>query len=189
VRLIWFVLFFSHVVCRDLRYPVETPALTAERRFELHGVFPAHSTQNDVYQLVGESALEWLWEGFNATILAYGLSGTGKTYSLFGHGVVGELNGEGLCPRILAALFNRIAHAGAPDTFTVGMSCWDVHGSHAVDLLAADAEAPTVSRLVAVNVPSARQARQLLHFAHSRSINWSRALGSGASRERDRACG
>ena len=33
---------------------------------------------------MGEDALSWLIDGFNATVVAFGQMGTGKTHSLFG---------------------------------------------------------------------------------------------------------
>jgi len=123
------------MICSDPRYPSDVPPATAERRFPMTSAFPAVSQQRDVYAVIGEDALDWLWDGFNATIIAHGQSGTGKTYTLHGHGIVGELEGEGLCPRILAALYNRIAHSQNGNVFTVGMSCWDVHAADVVDLL------------------------------------------------------
>ena len=114
--------------------------MTAERRFDVSAAFPPNAQQNDLYQHIGESALDWLWDGFNAAIIAHGQTQTGKTYSLFGHSTVGDSGGEGICLRLLAALFNRIAHAvPAPEAFTVGMSCWDVHGQFVTDLLTPEA--------------------------------------------------
>lgn len=116
--------------------------------------FPAVAHQRDVYSVIGEEALDWLWDGFNATVVAHGQCGTGKTYTLHGHGVVGEVEGEGLCPRLLSALYNRIAHSQHGDAFTVGISCWDVHASDVVDLLADNEGKPQVisnNRVVTVH--------------------------------------
>ena len=56
-----------------------------------------------------QEALEWFLDGFNATIVTYGQSGTGKTHSLFGVGA-GRSDGDlGLIPRMLADFFRRCA--------------------------------------------------------------------------------
>lgn len=56
------------------------------RRFDVTRALSRHASQQDVYDKVGASLLEWLWQGFNANLVAYGQQGTGKTYSLLSPG-------------------------------------------------------------------------------------------------------
>ena len=48
------------------------------------------TTEDDVFDTVGASAVQWFWDGFNTAIIANGESGSGKTYTLHG-------NNFGLC--------------------------------------------------------------------------------------------
>lgn len=71
-----------------------------------------YASQAQVFDDLGTGMLENAWEGFNCTILAYGQTGTGKSYTMMGTGgVVEGLNEEelGLIPRICRALFRRVA--------------------------------------------------------------------------------
>ena len=47
-------------------------------------VFDASSAQDEVYQGAAKPAVASVVEGFNASIIAYGLTGTGKTYTMDG---------------------------------------------------------------------------------------------------------
>ncbi|XP_071453556.1 uncharacterized protein [Hetaerina americana] len=83
---------------------------------------PHHASQEMVYQRLGCEVLDALLSGYNACVLAYGQSGSGKTYTMAG-GVEGEKkdNGEipcppatrGLTPRICEGLFARLRAASS----------------------------------------------------------------------------
>lgn len=44
----------------------------------------AHATQEKVYETLGKTALDALFSGFNACLVAYGQSASGKTYTMMG---------------------------------------------------------------------------------------------------------
>ena len=44
-----------------------------------------YTDQKKVWTLLGESVLEKAWRGINNTIFAYGQTGAGKSYSIFGY--------------------------------------------------------------------------------------------------------
>ncbi|XP_046592745.1 uncharacterized protein LOC107228132 [Neodiprion lecontei] len=62
-----------------------------------------HATQEKVYESLGTSALDALFSGFNACLVAYGQSASGKTYTM-----MGPKNDPGLTPRLCEGLFFRI---------------------------------------------------------------------------------
>ncbi|CCW69083.1 unnamed protein product [Phytomonas sp. Hart1] len=53
-------------------------------RFTYHTVFDEKSTQTDIMHAIGEKAVDRVLEGYHGTVLGYGQSGSGKTYSLIG---------------------------------------------------------------------------------------------------------
>ncbi|XP_046402582.1 uncharacterized protein LOC124168410 [Ischnura elegans] len=83
---------------------------------------PDYASQEMVYQRLGCEVLDALLSGYNACVLAYGQSGSGKTYTMAG-GLDGDKkNGEalslpsatrGLTPRICEGLFARLRAAAA----------------------------------------------------------------------------
>lgn len=55
------------------------------KRFSFHKVFTPKSNQAVIYQNVVAPLVEKVLNGYTCTLLVYGQSGTGKTYTLFGN--------------------------------------------------------------------------------------------------------
>ena len=55
-----------------------------DKKFHFHGIFDEDATQADVYEILAEDCVTSVVEGINATIFAYGQSGSGKTYAING---------------------------------------------------------------------------------------------------------
>jgi len=54
------------------------------REFAVDFVLGREATQAETYEAVGREVVDDVLEGFNGTILAYGQTGTGKTYTIYG---------------------------------------------------------------------------------------------------------
>ena len=54
------------------------------REFAVDTVLGRGATQAETYEAVGREVVDDVLEGFNGTILAYGQTGTGKTYTIYG---------------------------------------------------------------------------------------------------------
>jgi len=72
----------------------------------LDHVFDKGINQAAVYEKVGKPTLESVLSGYNGTILAYGQTGTGKTYTMFGPDIYDE-NKKGVIPRAAGEMFQR----------------------------------------------------------------------------------
>ncbi|KAI9557590.1 hypothetical protein GHT06_017418 [Daphnia sinensis] len=88
-------------------------ASSQSRQFAFDYCFPATdgssvsaniASQEKVFEELGMPVLNSLFDGYNACVLAYGQSGTGKTYTMMGTPL--EL---GLAPKLCTAIFERIA--------------------------------------------------------------------------------
>lgn len=56
-----------------------------DKVFEMNGVFGETSTNEDLFNIVMKSDIrDSLFEGFNCTCFVYGMTGAGKTYTMFG---------------------------------------------------------------------------------------------------------
>jgi len=77
------------------------------REFGFDRVFPMEATQAEVFAASGAVALEDCLAGFNSTVLAYGQTSSGKTYSMLNHGP--DPDSAGILPRVLFGLFLHIA--------------------------------------------------------------------------------
>lgn len=55
-----------------------------DRQYVFDATFGADSTQHDVYNKTTEPLIRSVLEGYNATVFAYGATGSGKTYTMVG---------------------------------------------------------------------------------------------------------
>ncbi len=74
---------------------------------EYDGAFSGSSSQSEVFSAVAEPLLAAAAAGKSATVITYGASGTGKTYTMFGD-LLGGSHGAGLVPRTMRALWSRL---------------------------------------------------------------------------------
>ncbi|KAL9547751.1 hypothetical protein PS6_006978 [Mucor atramentarius] len=78
--------------------------------FTFDHVFGTTSTQSEIFSTLGDSLIRKFIEGYNITILAYGQTSSGKTYTM---GTAANGNGmnsvdEGIVPRSMALLFDLL---------------------------------------------------------------------------------
>ena len=71
--------------------------------YQFDRVFDASSGQDEVYQGAAQSAVASVVEGFNASIIAYGQTGTGKTYTM-----EGTAEAPGIIPRAIGDIFAHV---------------------------------------------------------------------------------
>ncbi|OMJ91670.1 hypothetical protein SteCoe_5697 [Stentor coeruleus] len=75
-----------------------------KKSFTFDGVFDPYIIQKEAYVKIAKPVVDSVLEGYNGTILAYGQTGTGKTYSMIGG--PGEL--KGIIPRCMKQIFTTI---------------------------------------------------------------------------------
>ena len=81
-----------------------TISLADGGRFSFNHVFDGEADNARVYRQLGQPLVRSVLDGYNGTLIAYGQTGTGKTYTLNEPGRLGTA-AEGLMPRMLRALF------------------------------------------------------------------------------------
>ncbi|VEU22463.1 DEKNAAC103565 [Brettanomyces naardenensis] len=96
-------------------------------------VFDESTQQEEIFDYSIRQTTDDLAEGYNGTVLCYGQTGAGKSYT-----VMGDLDDEeekGLIPRIFERIFEIIE--GSPKTleYTVGVSYLEVYNEYLRDLL------------------------------------------------------
>ncbi|EEC18035.1 conserved hypothetical protein, partial [Ixodes scapularis] len=64
---------------------------------------PEHERGSRVYKEIGQDVVQSAWQGYNAALMAYGQSGSGKSYSIIGYGA-----NIGIVPRLCEDLFQEI---------------------------------------------------------------------------------
>ena len=76
-------------------------------------------------------------EGFNGTIFAYGQTSSGKTHTMQGPDIE-DLEMQGIIPRMVRTVFNRIETASENIEFTVKISMIEIYMEKIKDLLCPD---------------------------------------------------
>lgn len=103
------------------------------KTFTFDIVFDIDSKQLDVYNETARPIVDKVLAGYNGTILAYGQTGTGKTYTMEGVRTEPEL--KGIIPNSFAHIFGHIAKANEDVTFLVRVSYFEIYNEEIRDLL------------------------------------------------------
>ena len=73
-------------------------------------------------------------EGFNGTVFAYGQTGSGKTFTMQGPDI-DDYEMQGIIPRMVRTIFNRIDNSSENIEFTVKVSMAEIYMERIKDLL------------------------------------------------------
>ncbi|XP_046708142.1 kinesin-like protein KIF9 isoform X1 [Silurus meridionalis] len=100
--------------------------------FRLNGVLH-NVSQEDMYEQVADSVVLGALEGYNGTIMCFGQTGAGKTFTMTG--ATENYKQRGIIPRAIQKVFceigNRVEH-----TFSVHLSFLEIYNETLMDLLA-----------------------------------------------------
>ncbi|DBB04859.1 TPA: hypothetical protein ACH3X3_010146 [Trebouxia sp. C0006] len=102
----------------------------AQSEFEFDKILPENSVQSDVYQAAVQPVVEDVLNGYNGTIMAYGQTGAGKTYTLSSI----QPEAIGMIPRAAAEIFAHIS-TDVLNEYTVFMSYIQIYMEMIQDLL------------------------------------------------------
>ena len=113
--------------------------------FTFDYVADSSTTQNEVFDMIGQPFTDSCLKGYNGCIFAYGQTGSGKTFTMQGpEGDVGtESEARGLIPRTFEYLFTKIAHKEAtansehPGSLQFSVRCcyMEIYNETVTDLL------------------------------------------------------
>ncbi|PAV70180.1 hypothetical protein WR25_12798 [Diploscapter pachys] len=97
-----------------------------EKLFNFDATFGPNSTQEDVHAATTGPVIEALVAGYNATVFAYGATGSGKTYTM-----IGTKEKPGLMTLLTQSLYEKIN----PQEYTVLLSYLEIYNELIRDLL------------------------------------------------------
>ncbi|NXK52392.1 KIF9 protein, partial [Chauna torquata] len=114
--------------------------------FRLDGVL--HNTSQELaYETVAKKLVSEALVGYNGTIMCYGQTGAGKTYTMTG--TTAEYKHRGIIPRAIQQVFKAIAHS--VDSFiTVRISYLEIYNETLSDLLSTTTSSGTSDTQMAV---------------------------------------
>lgn len=118
--------------------------MDGKKRFAFDCVFGHDMTQQDVYDGAVKNVVERFLEGYNATVMAYGQTGTGKTFTM---GTAPQYAGigwdpksvspnEGIVPRAVKHIFSYFASShDIENRYGLTVSFIEVYNEDLIDLL------------------------------------------------------
>lgn len=86
-----------------LSTPAESRQVRKDLYYEFKHIFTAHADQKEIFDHVAYPLIEDLLHAKNGLLFTYGVTGSGKTYTL-----TGEPNNPGIMPRSIHTIFNSI---------------------------------------------------------------------------------
>lgn len=112
------------------------PNIWSYHTFKFDYVYGEDSNQKFVYENTAKSAVLSVLEGYNATMLAYGQTGTGKTYTMEGFSSSLDDPQKGIIPRSMEEIFRYIENSSNKSkTFMVRASYLQIYNESITDLL------------------------------------------------------
>ena len=105
--------------------------------FVFDSVFAENSEQNEVFEQTTAPLIERLMEGFNATILAYGQTNSGKTFTLLGDKkkLTDTSQPSGIVMRSLQSIFDEVDRKATTHEFKLKVSFFEIYNEKVKDLL------------------------------------------------------
>lgn len=101
------------------------------KQFNFTEIFNENSTQYDVFQSTAIPVVEKVLQGYNGTIFAYGQSGSGKTYTMFGSNEC--LNG--ITPNVFNYIFRQISLSNTNTSYIITATYLEIYNEQIMDLL------------------------------------------------------
>jgi len=100
-----------------------------ENYFSFDFIFDKETSQEEIYLNTSKLLLEEVLEGYNATIFAYGATGSGKTYTMVGNG-----ENPGIMVRAVSDLFSMV-ELSKNKSFNIKIMYVEVYNENIRDLM------------------------------------------------------
>eukprot|EP00771_Trimastix_marina_P000876 gnl/Trimastix_PCT/1909.p1 GENE.gnl/Trimastix_PCT/1909~~gnl/Trimastix_PCT/1909.p1 ORF type:complete len:1223 (+),score=352.48 gnl/Trimastix_PCT/1909:110-3778(+) len=122
-----------------IQYPSEQTvevrdAIRGKYTFNYDRVFQPGSTQQEVYDDAAFRTINDVLEGFNGTIFAYGQTGAGKSFTMFGVKNTDDMELKGIIPRSSRHIFRTIETDEEETEYTVKCSFLEIYQEKINDL-------------------------------------------------------
>ena len=115
------------------KYNIPNKEIPNNYIFSYDKVFSPNSNQSEIYTNVGKRIVEDIMAGYNGTIFAYGQSGSGKTYTMYGNDIFDETTKE-IIPRVVEEIFKKIEKSDRNIDFQIKLSVMEIYKEVMYDL-------------------------------------------------------
>ena len=99
-------------------------------KYNFDYTFNEDITQEQIYNFTAKNFISNILNGFNSTIISYGGTGTGKTYTMIGNG-----KEPGIIIRIINDLFHEFQNENLDSLYQIQMSYFEIYNEIIYDLL------------------------------------------------------
>ncbi|CAA22353.1 kinesin family plus-end directed microtubule motor Tea2 [Schizosaccharomyces pombe] len=122
-----------------IRQQTSTSSSTIQQEYLFNNVFGMESKNYDIYKRSVKSVVRNVFSGYNGIVFAYGMTGTGKTYSM-----QGTENEPGIIPLAMNDLFEMVENNSDDDTFQIRISYLEIYNERIRDLIGNSDEEPRI---------------------------------------------
>ena len=105
-----------------------------EKKYIFNNIFTEKNNNKDVFDISIKPIINNVINGYNSTALAYGVTGTGKTHTIFGD--LAFQNGEeGISIKACDYLFKKLSSKYFEDDYIIKVSYIEIYNENVIDLL------------------------------------------------------
>ena len=130
--------FQSAVQCESKANAIVLNVKPTPRNYTFDHVAGEEVSQEDVFERIGRPLTDTCLHGYNCSLIAYGQTGAGKTYTMEGGSASGEK--RGLIPRVLEYIFAKMKANTDADkgiSYVCKVSYIEIYNEQVIDLLKA----------------------------------------------------
>ncbi|KAL4910762.1 hypothetical protein BDW74DRAFT_184488 [Aspergillus multicolor] len=106
-----------------------------EYSFQFNAVYDAEASQQELFEAEVNPTVKHLFNGFDVTLFAYGVTGTGKTHTMRGGKSLAE---RGVIPRLLSSIYRRSRKMEKDNegqtSVSVSLSYYEIYNDKVFDL-------------------------------------------------------
>eukprot|EP01084_Bolivina_argentea_P222460 376538_1 len=96
-------------------------------KFSFDHILSQNSTQQQTFDTIGKPLIDHVCQGYNGTIFAYGRTGSGKSFTMFGDANYSNLDDIGIIPRSIDYLFEKLEINSKPFQINISVIECDKH--------------------------------------------------------------
>jgi Kinesin motor domain len=121
-------------------FPTDTTVVYSQAdSFNFDKVYSPMTEQQEIFEFVGRPIVQDVLTGYKGTVIAYGQTGAGKSYTMMGIDIY-DSKTQGIIPRAIKLIFESVEKAGNEAEFTLKCSMLEIYKEKLKDLCGYGAE-------------------------------------------------
>ena len=145
----------KNIICPDSIFSVNKKTLYVnnkkqhkkEKKYIFDNIFTEKNNNKDVFDIAIKPIINNVINGYNSTALAYGVTGTGKTHTIFGNLSL-QKGEEGIAIKACDYLFKRLSSKYFEDDYIIRASYIEIYNENVIDLLNNEVSSPATLMII-----------------------------------------